>query len=314
VKLDGPASLFKLTRRYGTAIAKLLPVIVANPEWTVEAKILWKYTNELCTFKVESWKHKALLKKSQLAPVTYDSAVEEYFALRFEALKSGWRLKREPEPVLAGKQVIIPDFSLEKEGVKVYLEVVGFWTLEYLLRKIEKLKKVSVPMLVAVDESLACEKLVRMEKHTRLNIIYYRDRIPLTPILRYLDEAFSGVHAKQAAFVRDLPVVFAEPVVSFEEFAARIGVSVEAVKTALTEKPPPEYAVLSNSLVRKDRLEEIRKKVEAQMEPTGRLSLSDAVKIVETEGVADATRTLEVLGYRVLWHGISAEKAEVIRH
>ena len=193
VKLDGPASLFKLTRRYGTAVAKLLPVIVANSEWTVEAKILWKYTNELCNFKVESWKHKALLKRPELAPVSYDSAVEEDFALRFEALKSGWRLKREPEPVLSGKQVMIPDFSLEREGVKVYLEVVGFWTLEYLLRKIEKLKKVSVPMLVAVNESLACEKLARLEKHAQLNVIHYRDRIPLTPILRYLDEAFSGV-------------------------------------------------------------------------------------------------------------------------
>ena len=30
VKIDGPASLFKLTRRYGVGIAKLLPVIVAN--------------------------------------------------------------------------------------------------------------------------------------------------------------------------------------------------------------------------------------------------------------------------------------------
>ena len=30
VKIDGPASLFKLTRRYGMSIAKLLPTIVAN--------------------------------------------------------------------------------------------------------------------------------------------------------------------------------------------------------------------------------------------------------------------------------------------
>ena len=34
VKIDGPASLFKLTRRYGTAIAKLLPAIIASPKWT----------------------------------------------------------------------------------------------------------------------------------------------------------------------------------------------------------------------------------------------------------------------------------------
>jgi hypothetical protein len=313
VKIDGPASLFKLTRRYGTAIAKLLPVIVANPEWTVEAKILWRYTNEICTFKVESWKHGALLKRPELSPVSYDSAIEEDLALRFEALKSGWRLKREPEPVLAGRQVIIPDFSLEKEGVKIYLEVVGFWTLEYLLRKIEKLKKVEVPMLVMVNENLACEKLAHLNEHEQLNVIYYQDRIPLAPILRYLSGAFHEVHARQANFVKDLPVSFEEPVVNFEEFAARIGVSVEAVKTALAEKPPPDYIVLPNSLVRKDKLEEIRGKIELYAGSTGRLPLSDAVKIVETEGVADATPVLEVLGYRILWHGISPEKAEAIK-
>jgi predicted nuclease of restriction endonuclease-like RecB superfamily len=40
VKVDGPASLFKLHRRYGTSLAKLLPAIVQNSEWRVEAKIL----------------------------------------------------------------------------------------------------------------------------------------------------------------------------------------------------------------------------------------------------------------------------------
>jgi len=76
VKLDGPASLFKLTRRYGTAIAKLLPVIVACPEWTVEAKILWKYTNEICDFKMESWKHHALLRKPKARSEEHTSELQ----------------------------------------------------------------------------------------------------------------------------------------------------------------------------------------------------------------------------------------------
>jgi len=313
VKIDGPASLFKLTRRYGTAIAKLLPVIIANPEWTVEAKILWKYDNEICDFKIESWKHRAVLKKPALSAASYDSIVEEDFAARFQALKSGWNLRREPEPVMAGKQVIIPDFSLERKGIKVYMEVVGFWTMEYLLRKIEKLEKVDVNMLVAVNETLACEKLARLEKHAQLNIIYYQDRIPLAPILRYLEEAFRGIQMTQKGFVKDLPVIFTEPVVNYEEFAARIGVSVEAVKTALAEKPPQDYAVLPNSLVRKDKLEEIGKRIDAQISQTSRLPLTDAVKIIEAEGVPDATSALENLGYRIVWRGISAEKADVIK-
>jgi len=150
VKIDGPSSLFKLTRRYGTSMAKLLPAILVNPDWRFEAKILWKYTNEICNFKLESQRDGFLFRTSQPSAVAYDSNVERNFAQRFEALKSGWLLKREPEPVSAGKHVIIPDFSFERDGVRVYMEIVGFWTDDYLVRKIEKLKNVEASMLVAV--------------------------------------------------------------------------------------------------------------------------------------------------------------------
>ena len=313
VRVDGPASLFKLTRRYGTATAKLLPVIVASPKWTVEAKILWKYTNEICDFKMESWKHHALLRKPKVSTLSFDSTVEEDFAGRFQALTSGWLLRREPEPVLAGKQVIIPDFSLEKEGIRVYVEIVGFWTVEYLLRKIEKLKKVDVDMLVLVNENLACERLGELEKHPRLNVIYYRDKIPLAPILHYLEQAFREVKAKQTRLVKDLSVVFTEPVINYEEFAARIGVSFEAVRAALTEKLPQGYAVMSNEAVRKDILEQIQKRIDGQMSQKGQLCLSEAIRTIETEGVRDATRALEALGYKVVWHGINSEKAEIVK-
>jgi hypothetical protein len=313
VKIDGPASLFKLTRRYGTSIAKLLPVIVACPEWAVTAKILWKYTNEICEFKIESSKHRALLRKPEALTVSFDSAVEEDFAARFQALETGWLLRREPEPVLAGRHVIIPDFSLEKEGIKVYVEIVGFWTIEYLLRKIEKLKQVDVDMLVLVNENLACQKLASLEKHSRLNVIRYRDKIPLAPIIHRLEQRFREVETKQVGFIRELPIVFTEPVVNFEEFAARIGVSAKAVKVALTEKAPQGYTAMANGMVRKDILEQVQKKIEKRMSQKEQLRLSEATSAIEEEGAEDAAGILKMLGYKVVWHGISSEKAEVVK-
>jgi predicted nuclease of restriction endonuclease-like RecB superfamily len=312
VKIDGPASLFKLTRRYGTALAKLVPAIIAGSEWTVEAKILWKYTNEICDFRVESRKHNAVLKIPQPSTVSYDSTVEEEFATRFHALKSSWHLRREPEPVPAGRQVIIPDFSFEREGVKMYMEVVGFWTAEYLKRKIEKLKKIDVNMLIAVDKTLACERLAKLEKDAKLNVIYYRNRVPLSPILRYLEEAFQHVKDKQTSFVKNLSVRFLEPVVNFEEFAARIGVATESVRIALTERTPEGYAILPNSLVRKSKLRQIRKIIKEQINRIGRLPLSQAVKIINSEGVEDASNVLRILRYQIAWRGINPETAEVI--
>ena len=313
VKIDGPASLFKLTRRYGTCIAKLLPVIIANPEWTVEAKILWKYTNEICDLRIESRKHGSVLKKPDLPPVSYDSTIEENFASGFQALKSNWTLRREPEPIPVDKQVIIPDFSLERDGIKVYVEIVGFWTEEYLLRKIEKLKKIEAKMLLLINETLACEKLATLEKRSQINMIYYHDKIPLAPIIRYLEEAFTEVKMKQIEFLKNLPVTFTEPVVTFEEFAARIGISTEAARAVLAVNPPKGYAVLPNSLVSKDKLEQIRKQLVERTSHSEKLLLPEATKIIEAEGLPDPTSILDAIGSKITWHGISAERAEVSR-
>ncbi len=311
VKIDGPASLFKLTRRYGTALAKLLPLITSSPSWTVEAKILWKFTNKIYTFKLESWKHTPLFgtKKSFAA---YDSSVEENFAKRFTALSSGWKLKREPEPVIAGKYVLIPDFSFEREGVKLYMEVVGFWTTDYLMRKIEKLKKTRERMLVAVDESLSCERLVKLEKKQSLNIIYYRKKLPLLPVLRYLQDSRKETRVQQTEFLKNLKVTFTEPVINFEEFAKRTGVSIEAARAALTERTPSNYILLPDSLIRRDKLQKLKKKLDYQIAKTGKLSLARAAKIAQTEQV-DLTAAIHTLGYKIIWHGINTEKAEIVK-
>ncbi len=311
VKIDGPASLFKLTRRYGTAIAKLLPTIISSPKWTVEAKILWKFTNEIYIFKLESWKHSPVFGSKQ-SEEAYDSLVEENFAKRFNALSSGWQLKREPEPVISGKCVLIPDFSFEREGSKLYMEVVGFWTTEYLLRKIEKLKKTDENMLVAVDESLSCERLTKLEKQKSLNIIYYRNKIPLSPILRYLQDSYKEVHAQQTEFLKNLNVTFTESVIKFEEFAKRTGVSIQAVRAALAEKTPNNYVLLPDSLIRKDKLEHLRKKLDQQIAETGKLALTEAEKIAHTEQV-DLTAAIQTLGYKIIWHGIKTENAEIVK-
>jgi len=312
VKIDGPASLFKLTRRYGTALAKLLPTIISSLKWTVEAKILWRFTNEIYTFKLESWKHAPVFGTRQ-AIEAYDSSVEEDFSRRFTALSSNWQLKREPEPVIAGKNVLIPDFSFERQGAKLYMEIVGFWTTEYLMRKIEKLKKTKERILVAVDESLSCERLTKLETKQSLNIIYYRHKIPLPPILRYLQQSYKEARTQQIELLKNLNVTFTEPVIKFEEFANRTGVSIEAVRALITEKTPSNYILLPDSLIRKEKLEQLKKKLNAQIAKTGKLSLTEAEKISQTEHV-DFTSAIQNLGYKIIWHGINTENAEIVKN
>jgi hypothetical protein len=246
-----------------------------------------------------------------LTTITYDSFLEEAFASKFQALTSGWLLKREPEPVSTGKQVIIPDFSLEKAGIKIYLEIVGFWTEEYLLRKIDKLKQVEVKMLLLVNEALACEKLSALEKRPQLDLIYYHNKIPFAPILRYLEAAFEEVKSKEVQILRGLPIKFTESVIAFSEFATRIGVSEEAARTFLTANTPSDYIALADVLISNEKLLQIDRRIKEAIDSAGKLSLKEAARIIEEEGVEDSTNVLAKLGYRTKWRGINSEQAEI---
>ncbi|MDQ2717400.1 MAG: DUF790 family protein, partial [Chloroflexota bacterium] len=76
----------------------------------------------------------------------YDSSIEQSFAEAFRALESshavdGWRLEREPEPLLLEQGIFIPDFALTRARRRIYVEILGFWTPTYRERKIRKLQQ-----------------------------------------------------------------------------------------------------------------------------------------------------------------------------
>jgi hypothetical protein len=158
---------------------------------------------------------------------------------------------------------------------------------------------------------LACEKLTALEKRPQLNFIYYHDKIPLASILRYLETAFKEVKAREIKFLENLSVKFTEPVVAYDEFAARIGISAEAAKAVLTVNPPPDYVAMPNILVSKEKIAQINNRIEEILKQLGKLTLTQATEVIETEGVSDASNTLTTLGYKITWRGINSEQAEV---
>lgn len=171
--IDGPASVLKQTERYGTRIAKLIPYIVALQRWKIFAKV--RKQNKIYSFYITD-KYSKLFPKIQLRLVEYDSDVEETFYKRFQTLGSGWKIFREPEPLVVGKHIFIPDFAFVKNGVKVYLEIVGFWTKEYLDRKIKKLRSLrDVKIILAVNEELSCSKVFKKEFE---DVILYKKKLP----------------------------------------------------------------------------------------------------------------------------------------
>jgi len=314
VKVDGPASLFKLNRRYGTSLAKLLPLIIESWEWSVKAKILpRKDDRRLLNLELDSRKHggymESLHKPKHMK--VYDSRVEQDFASRFKALDTGWTLTREPEPLPVGRKVMIPDFKMCKGSLTVYLEIVGFWTPRYLEEKVKKLKLLGdVDMIVAADRNLACQKLDYIGK--KLNVIYYQRKIPLKPILAHLKARQECLVKKQTGRLHTEFLSLEKPVVEAWELAEKLGVLEDAVKEVLKEKEVYGYTRLGDMLIKETKLTEIREKLEDRLDK-GDLSLSEASRIIENAGGKRSTSILDALDYRIEWHGIDVQSAKIHR-
>lgn len=322
VSLDGPLSLFKMTERYGTSIAKLLPQITASDSWTIKAEILARSRGgKIYNFEADSKELKDLItnvgrgggdvigedsNQPQVGPL-YDSTTEEKFARSFLSYGTGWALRREPEPLVAGTHVLIPDFSFEKDGMKVYLEVVGFWTPEYLGRKIGKLNSIAagIDMIIAADESLACSKLERLKG--KALVIYYKREVPMKPIVEHLREREASIVSEQVERLKSGEAITLKgDVVDIEEIADQRGATVASIRIALEDFKPEGYVKVGDRFISTAKLDEIDEKLD------GVERLVDALGIIEASGVKDeGSRILEILGYTSTWEGMEMDKVRI---
>ena len=83
-----------------------------------------------------------------------------------------------------GDTVFIPDFTLYSlKNEKYLLEIVGFWTPEYLNKKIEKINRANrKDLLIVVNENLNCSR-----DDFKGNVVYYKSRIKVEEVLSALN-------------------------------------------------------------------------------------------------------------------------------
>jgi predicted nuclease of restriction endonuclease-like RecB superfamily len=151
IYVDGPASLFKQTRKYGLQMAIFLPALLRVSRWEMEA-VLRRDDRDI-SYRLDS---QSPLKPLTAAPPAYDSLLEEHFARRWEKLDTPWTLEREVEIVDLKGTVFVPDFALRHpDGRIAHVEIMGFWHPDYLRRKLDKLRRAAMPdLIVAVSERL----------------------------------------------------------------------------------------------------------------------------------------------------------------
>lgn len=136
-RFDGPASVLRSATRYGVAMARFLPGLLSCRDWTGVAKIRSRFGKR---YRLELTSEDGL--NADVAPAAeFDSDLEADFVADWEkADRDGWRLERETEVLHHGQTVFTPDFTLASaDGQRVLLEIVGYWTPEYLKAKSQSL-------------------------------------------------------------------------------------------------------------------------------------------------------------------------------
>jgi hypothetical protein len=317
INVEGPMALMKMTEKYGTSMAKLIPIIFQSEYWRISADILRRREGfpRVFAFELESGEVKGRISPSkqysdESTPI-FDSRIEEKFWKDFKALRTGWVIRREPEPLVTiSGTVMIPDFSLEKEGARVYLEIVGFWTEQYIQRKLEKIRRLAASnLIIAVDK-----KLGRSKKFSDLpaDVIFYEKSVPLKPILERLKKIESENLSKQLSKVSLTQLKLKGDVIDLKDLSLQSDIPVEVLMKLIEEKPQSGYAKVGDQLVS----HQLLKKIDADLESSDRVKItmfSEASKLIEGFGITSPEILLDLLGYEVKWHGIDPNKAEISR-
>ncbi|MGB2984541.1 MAG: DUF790 family protein, partial [Phycisphaerae bacterium] len=179
IRFSGPASVLKHTRRYGVDMARFLPGLLACRGWHMSARLRLPFG--ITTFELSP---RNRLRSHLSADDEFDSEVERAFYEKFGPKRESWSLHREGGFLVRGQRVFVPDFVVcHDDGTKVYLEIVGFWTPEYLEKKRETLSLFAdTPIIVAVAASVAAEL-----PQLPVEVITYRTRLKIKPILECLN-------------------------------------------------------------------------------------------------------------------------------
>jgi predicted nuclease of restriction endonuclease-like RecB superfamily len=183
---DGPNSVLRHTHAYGVDFARFLAALVQAQGWRLRAEVALRKGMRPALFTLSDADG---LRSRVPAPALFDSQLEERFSRKFGDKRQGWRLTREALILEAGETLLVPDFAFTHEdGTEVALEIVGYWTPEYLAEKFAKLSRVRAPnLIVAVRRDLALRAGTLPAGILSATILPYRSRILLKDVLARLE-------------------------------------------------------------------------------------------------------------------------------
>jgi hypothetical protein len=299
LEVEGTLSFLHSTEKYGTTLAMLLPDLIALPGWRMEAKIV----------------HTDAAGRRKTRNFILDSGVADYLGVSLEdappALptpfltsliglldESGLKVTKNPPPLVVGGGMEFPDLVVQGNGRVAYVEEIGYWSLEWVKRKLLRTEKSPHPYLIVASRALAVTKSLEHPrfiagKKTGLDLDYVRRKV-LPAWFPATEEVEVGPSSLPAGVGdRDVHVI--------SEIARSCGLRYPAAKKFLEERG---YLCAWGFAIRRDALPRLREEVMGALP-----NLSSVEKVLERWSLS--TAILPTLGLTVKWRGL--EEATVVK-
>lgn len=183
VTLSGPLALFHETLKYGRALAAWFPAVVATPGWSIEAQVI--LGAETLRLALDG---AAPVPRTHALPRAHDSKLEARLEKDLRRLSSAWTIERETTVIRAGGRLFFPDFALVSPRGRVLVEVVGYWTPEYLAAKSVLLRGAGVPLVFCADERHARADMVSDPR-----VLLFRRSVDAASLLAACERALPSV-------------------------------------------------------------------------------------------------------------------------
>lgn len=184
--LGGPASQLRTTRRYGVAMAKMIPMLLSCQSWRLMATITTRSGRPM---QLQLSSDDGL--RSPVQPAEeFDSEIEAELITKWtDKPILGWTIHRESELLVEHQRVYLPDFLVEHEsGRRIHIEILGFWTPEYIQAKLRTLEMFQdEPILIIASKKLA-QDMKTLPDQLSKNVIWYKTRIPMDEIATRLEQ------------------------------------------------------------------------------------------------------------------------------
>ena len=146
----GPLALCHRTSVYGRALAGLVPLLAGCARFELD---LYAST---ATHPYHVHCASPVLLPGVPARMSATSPAIGRLAREIDRARPELRVATAPRPIASGATLVCPDMAISGSGHTRYVELVGFWTTEFLERKLARYRDAGLDVRLCIDDARGC--------------------------------------------------------------------------------------------------------------------------------------------------------------